>query len=64
MKEQDKLKEEIPKNVKRFFGGGWRRPIIDGMGLKWCNCLIPNLTSNRGGRGQAYCLRCKEYWYH
>lgn len=54
-------------NVKRYFGGGWRRPIIDEYGNKWCNCDFPKLISNSydpGAKGQAYCTRCKCYWYH
>lgn len=51
--------------TRRLFGGGWRKPIKDEYGDKWCNCLIPNITSNHGiGKGQAYCLRCHSDWYH
>ena len=43
---------------------GKRKPVEDDCGIKWCACLSPKLTSNAGGRGQAYCLLCGEYWYH
>lgn len=50
--------------TKKLFGGGWRKPITD-EGNKWCNCIVPNLVSNKGiGPGTAYCLRCKCNWYH
>jgi hypothetical protein len=49
--------------VKRSFGNGWRRPITDEGGLKWCNCSNPTLTRSIG-RGQAWCMRCKEAYYH
>lgn len=55
------------KPVKKLFGGGWQRPIIDEFGNKWCNCLIPNLRSHyhfEEQKGQAYCLRCKCNYYH
>lgn len=43
---------------------GKRKPVIDDCGNEWCNCIEPNLTSNAGGRGQAYCLKCGTPWYH
>lgn len=43
---------------------GKRKPVEDDCGNKWCNCVEPNLVSNGGGRGQAYCLLCGEFWYH
>lgn len=51
---------------KRKRGGdnGKRKPFIDDMGMKWCGCVRPNLTGNSGGPGQAYCLKCGNYWYH
>lgn len=62
MKNNKKISDS---SKSKLFGGGWRRPIKDEFGNKWCNCLIPNLTSNiAGGKGLAYCLRCHCYWYH
>ncbi len=53
------MKKRIPWNK------GKRKPIVDELGYKWCNCEIPNLVSNHGfGRGLAYCLKCKDYYYH
>ena len=43
---------------------GKRKPVEDDCGNKWCNCVEPKLVSNGGGRGQAYCLLCGEFWYH
>ena len=43
---------------------GKRKPVEDDCGNKWCNCIEPKLTSNAGGRGQAYCLLCHTPWYH
>ena len=43
---------------------GKRKPTPDDMGLLWCNCINPKLTSNAGGRGQANCLLCGYPWYH
>lgn len=52
--------------VKRIpWNKGKRKPIIDDCGNKWCACIEPKLTSNFGvGKGQAYCLKCGNYWYH
>ncbi len=55
---------EETKEKKKSFGNGYRKPITDDVGLKWCNCTNPNLTSNSGGRGQAYCMKCKTPYYH
>lgn len=53
-----------PKNnVKKDFGGGYRKSITDKMGLKWCNCTNPRLTTAMG-RGLAYCLKCGTPYYH
>lgn len=53
---------------KRKRGGdnGKRKPIVDDLGLKWCNCTRPNLTHNRLKEepGQALCLKCGYHWYH
>jgi hypothetical protein len=43
---------------------GWKATIVDEFGKKWCNCTIPNLTSAMDGIHQAYCLRCRCYWYN
>lgn len=43
---------------------GKRKPITDDLGKKWCNCEKPQLTSNSGGPGQAFCLKCMNYWYN
>lgn len=52
---------------KRRPGGdnGKRKPVIDELGNKWCNCTRPRLVSNRGttGLGLAYCLKCGCNWY-
>jgi len=56
--------KQKPSNVKKGFGGGYRKPITDEDGLKWCNCINPNLVSNYGGRGQAWCKKCKTPYYH
>lgn len=42
---------------------GYRKPTTDDCGT-WCNCTQPTLTSNHGGKEQAYCLRCGSNWYH
>lgn len=52
-----------PIKKKRGGDNGKRKPIEED-GLKWCACTVPNLTSNGGGRGQAYCLKCGFPWYH
>ena len=51
-------KKTIPWNK------GKRKPQPDDMGYLWCACENPKLTSNAGGRGQAYCLLCGTPWYH
>lgn len=48
---------------KRGGDNGKRKPIVDDMGLTWCNCTVPKLTSNAGGRGQAFCLKCMYPYY-
>ena len=48
----------------KLFGGGYRKPIKCDDGLYWCNCFTPNLISNCGGRGMAFCLRCGTPYYH
>lgn len=53
----------VPKR-KRGGDNGKRKPIVDDVGLSWCNCTKPKLTSNAGGRGQAFCLKCGTPWYH
>lgn len=58
------MTEQKAGKAKRLFGGGYRRPITDEEGVKWCNCAIPNLISSLGTRGTAYCLRCKTPYYH
>lgn len=64
MKTPNTTEITIPQK-KKLFGGGYRKPIVDEDGNKWCNCLIPNLTSHQGlGKGQAHCMRCKCDWYH
>lgn len=52
-------------NKKKGGDNGKRKPIVDDMGLKWCNCTTPRLTRNilPEERGQAYCLKCGQYWY-
>jgi hypothetical protein len=54
------------KQIPRSRGGdnGKRKPVTDNMGLKWCDCTKPKLVSNFGGRGQAYCIKCNNPWYH
>lgn len=49
---------------RRPWNWGKRKPVEDDCGIKWCNCVVPKLTSNAGGRGQAYCLLCHTPWYH
>jgi len=56
--------ELTPKDKKRPWNYGKRKPIVDSDGLKWCNCTQPKLTSNQGGRGQALCLNCMNFWYN
>lgn len=50
-------------NKNKDFGGGYRKPITDERGLKWCNCTNPNLASPIG-RGYAWCMKCKTPWYN
>ena len=53
------------ENKKHPWNYGKRKPIVDEFGYTWCNCEIPKLTaSGYLGRGQAYCLKCGNYWYH
>ena len=42
---------------------GKRKPTVDEYGDKWCNCTKPTLTDPIG-KGQAYCLKCNNPWYH
>lgn len=58
-------KESCMSKVKSKRGGdrGWRKPVVDDDGHKWCNCTEPNLIRPIG-RGQAFCLRCKTPYYH
>ena len=58
------MNQENKPKKKRGGDNGKRKPITDDMGLTWCNCTRPNLTSNAGGRGQAYCLKCGHPYYH
>jgi hypothetical protein len=62
MKDQKKSVENKPK--RKPWNYGKRKPIVDEMGNKWCNCIEPKLTSNSGVGGQAYCLKCHSNWYH
>ena len=57
MSKKDKLKESKYDNGKR-------NPIVDDIGYTWCNCTKPKLTSNAGGRGTAFCLKCGTPYYH
>jgi hypothetical protein len=50
--------------MKRPWNWGKRKPLVDDVGDKWCDCKIPKLTSNAGGRGQALCLLCGYPWFH
>ena len=52
------------QKAKHPWNYGKRKPQQDDIGLYWCNCLYPRLTSNAGGRGQAICLLCCTPWYH
>lgn len=52
------LHKEKPWNV------GKRKPIVDDLGNKWCVCELPTLVSAMDGVHQAYCLKCKAYWYN
>lgn len=57
------MKKEKVVN-KRGGDRGYRKPIIDEYGHKWCNCTIPNLISRALVRGTAYCAKCKCDYYH
>lgn len=63
-KEENKMKEEKQKTKKLPWNWGKRKPYTDDVGLKWCNCVVPKLTSNSGGRGQALCLLCMTPYFH
>ena len=52
------------KNKKVAWNKGKRKPIIDDMGLTWCDCINPKLIAIQGYRGQAFCMLCKTPWYH
>ena len=52
-----------PKTNKIPWNKGKRKPV-DEDGEKWCNCDVPKLSHNAGGRGQALCLKCGYPWYH
>lgn len=55
----------MEKKKKVPWNKGKRKPIVDEIGNKWCNCETPTLVSNSGiGSGQAYCLKCHSEWYH
>lgn len=53
----------MSKEKKAPWNKGKRKPIVDEDGLKWCNCISPDLVSPVG-KGQAYCLKCHTPWYH
>ncbi len=48
---------------KKPWNWGKRKPLVDDLGNKWCDCKEPKLTSNYGVRGQALCLLCMNPWY-
>ena len=62
------MKPEITNEVKakkRGGDNGKRKPIKDEDGVLWCNCITPKLVpAGHYGRGQAYCIKCGEYYYH
>jgi hypothetical protein len=75
--QKDNLKHETPTDANNVLVAGlslkpkklpwnWgkRKPEPDQDGDLWCSCLKPKLTSNAGGRGQAYCLLCGTPYYH
>lgn len=51
---------------KRGGDNGKRKPVIDDLGNRWCNCTRPTLHHHGlpGGKGQAYCSKCRCDWYH
>lgn len=55
---------EIIKKIP--WNKGKRKPIIDDLGNKWCNCIEPKLVRNilPEDKGQAYCILCHNHWYH
>ena len=57
-----KKQTNIPK--KRAWNWGKRKPQKDDLGIEWCSCIEPKLTSPFHGRGQASCLLCMSAWYH
>lgn len=42
---------------------GYRKPLADEDGDKWCHCTIPTLTRPYT-RGIAHCKRCDTPYYH
>jgi len=65
-KMSDEAKENMSKGMKGRipWNKGKRKPIVDDLGKKWCNCVTPKLTSSGVNGIQAYCLKCGEYWYN
>ena len=55
--------KDKPKKRKAW-NLGKRKLQADECGIMWCTCEQPKLTSNAGGRGQAFCLLCGTPWYH
>ena len=49
---------------KRGGDNGKRKPIIDDLNNKWCDCTRPKLTSSYHEKGQASCLKCGCAWYN
>ena len=58
-------KESEPKR-KRGGDNGKRKPIVDDMGQKWCNCTTPKLVSSEPYpmREHPSCTKCGYPWYH
>jgi hypothetical protein len=50
-------KKRVPWNK------GKKKPIEED-GELWCNCDNPKLVNISGYRGQAFCMLCKNPWYH
>lgn len=51
-------------NKKIPWNKGKRKPIVDEWGYRWCNCVNSKLIHIIGFRGNAFCMLCKNPWYH
>lgn len=61
---EEEAKKLIEKPKRTPWNKGKRKPLIDNDGKKWCDCSLPKLIHANDGIHQAYCLKCKCYWFN